>query len=57
MKKIEIDLSHEELVKIMMENNVVKSKTEWNRLLKQNAIHLVQITLKIGKKRFYRLNI
>lgn len=53
--KIIIDLKHPEIVNLMLEAKIVKSKTEWTRLMNDKAIDVLEIVLKIGKKRFIRI--
>ena len=58
------------LVDVLVSKNILESKSEWRRLVEQNAIHDLEkdtritdvnfkvekkITLKIGKKKFIKI--
>lgn len=53
MKQLVFDLSV--LAETMVENGVVKSKSEWRRLIEQDGVMVREITLKVGKYKFFKI--
>lgn len=71
IKEIKVKDKEKELVEVLIENKIVVSKTDWRRLIKEGAVtdtksgesiddpkeKVKNTTLKIGKKRFVKINI
>ncbi len=53
--KIIIDLLHPAFISLMKEKGVVKSNTEWRRLVEGGAIDFRGLKLRVGKHRFVEI--